>query len=143
MQTKAADGEHGLADRLAGVEIIAEIDGVEVRETCPMGGKPAPAGAAFAILLFAPVLRGDKLRLQRHGAVVTGGNDRGLDHAVEVFALAALGHLRTMRAVNLGGAVIFGTVQCDQYVMAQAQERGKTARVLQPTLNLFERRMEQ
>ena len=27
--------------------------------------------------------------------------------------------------------------------MAQVQERGKTARVLQPTLNLFERRMEQ
>jgi hypothetical protein len=52
-----------------------------------MGDKPAPAGAAFAILLFAPV-------------------------------------------------------QGDQYVMAQAQECGKTARVLQRTLNLFERRME-
>ena len=52
-QKMAGGGEHGLADRLAGVEIIAQIDGVEMRETRPMGGKPAPAGAAFAILLFA------------------------------------------------------------------------------------------
>ena len=55
-----------------------------------MGGKPAPAGAAFAILLFAPGLRGDKLRLQRYGAVVTGRNDRGLDPAILILTYGGL-----------------------------------------------------
>jgi hypothetical protein len=63
----AADGEHGLADRLAGVEIIAEagveiiaeIDGVEVRETRPSmvkwrlaarpSGRPAQARRTASI----------------------------------------------------------------------------------------------
>jgi len=46
---------HRLADRLAGVEIVAEIDGIEPCVARPMGGKPASRRHALAVLLCGGV----------------------------------------------------------------------------------------
>jgi hypothetical protein len=35
-QEMAFGGEHGLADRLAGIEIVAQVDGIETSISCTM-----------------------------------------------------------------------------------------------------------
>jgi hypothetical protein len=69
----AARGAHVLADRLAGIEVIAQVDGVEMGIGCGMVAQPAPAGPALAVLLLATILRCHEGRRQRDGAVVACG----------------------------------------------------------------------
>src|SRR4051812_12365107 len=57
---------HRLADRLAGIKIVAEIDRVQPFVAGAMALEPAPHGAALAVLLVVTVLRPDELRLERH-----------------------------------------------------------------------------
>lgn len=120
--------QHGLADRLAGEQVVAEINRIEPPIPGTMRGQPAAGGAALAVLLVMPVLRHDEFRLQRHGAVVTGCDHGGGKHCVEILGLvlAALA-VRAVRAVNLPGAMILGAVQCDQHVPAQAAHRVQAA----------------
>src|ERR1700690_491920 len=64
-QEMPARRPHRLADRLAGVEIVAEIDGIEPGIAWAMSGEPASRRHALAALLVVPILRHDELRLQR------------------------------------------------------------------------------
>src|SRR5277367_5966428 len=48
---------HRLADRLAGVEVVAEIDGIEPCVARAMGGEPTSRRHALAVLLVVPILR--------------------------------------------------------------------------------------
>ena len=59
-QDKAAAGlAYGLDNRLAGEQIVAEIDRTQVRQPGPVFGQPSLGGIAFAILVLRPVLGGD------------------------------------------------------------------------------------
>jgi hypothetical protein len=69
-QEMSARRLHRLADRLAGVEVVAEIDGIEPGIAWAMGNEPASRRPALAILLVVPILRHDKLGLQRHHSIV-------------------------------------------------------------------------
>ena len=94
--------------------------------------KPAPHGAALAILLGVPVLRHDELRGKRHHVGVPGRHDGGGQEGVEVFGrLALAGAGRAVRAVDPGRAVVLGAVQRDQHARAQALEGREPARALQ------------
>src|SRR5580700_12061525 len=70
-----------LADRLTGVEIVAEIDRIEPRITGAVRFEPPPRGATFAILLLTPVLWCDELRRQRYDAVMAWSHYGGRQKA--------------------------------------------------------------
>src|SRR4051812_31969082 len=57
--------EHRLAHRLAGIEVVAKIHRIEPGQAGAVPSKPAPYGAALAVLLVVPVLRPDELRGER------------------------------------------------------------------------------
>ena len=59
----AADVQHRLAERLAGEQVVAEIDRIKRGVAPSMRGQPALGGGGLAILLLCPVLRGDECRL--------------------------------------------------------------------------------
>ena len=61
-QEMAANRLDGLANRLAGIEIVAEMDRFQPRQAGPVGGQPAPRRPALAVLLLLPVLGNDELR---------------------------------------------------------------------------------
>jgi hypothetical protein len=61
----AARVQDGLAKRLAGEQVVAEIDRIECGVAPSMRGQPALGGGVLAILLLRAVLRGDEFRLQR------------------------------------------------------------------------------
>ncbi len=51
----------GLDHRLAGVEVVAQVDGPEAGDAGAVAGQPALGGGALAVLLLRPVLGGDEL----------------------------------------------------------------------------------
>ena len=53
--------QHGFAERLAGEQIVAEIDGAQIFHARAMRRKPALGGIALAILFFGPVRLDDEL----------------------------------------------------------------------------------
>ena len=91
-QKVATARPNGLAERLAGKQIIAKIHRLELRIPCAMRRQPAPCSAAFAVLFVVSVLGDDELRRQRHGTVIARSDQRGGEHGVEILdpALAAL-----------------------------------------------------
>src|SRR5260370_7023851 len=80
---------HRLADRLAGVEVVAEIDGIEPCVAWAMGGEPASRRHALAILLVVPVLRNDELWLQRNDPAMARRDQRRRHQRMEIFGRAA------------------------------------------------------
>src|ERR1700692_1866829 len=76
---------HRLADRLAGVEIVAEIDGIEPCIAWAMGGEPASRRHALAVLLVVPILRHDELRLQRYDPAMAWRYQRRGHQRMEIF----------------------------------------------------------
>ncbi len=64
-QEMAANRLDGLANRLAGIEIVTEIDRFQPRQAGPVGDQPAPRRPALAVLLLLPVLGNDELRGQQ------------------------------------------------------------------------------
>ena len=131
-EQKVATGRHhGLADRLAGEQIVAEIHRLEPGIPCTMRRQPAPCSAAFAVLLVVSVLGDDELRLQRHGAVMARRDQRGGEHGVEILdlVLAALA-MGAVRTVDLVGAMEFGAVQRDQHMSIEAAHGIQTAALL-------------
>ncbi len=76
-QKMAAAGQDRLAQRLIGIEIIAEIDRIEPLDALAMGDEPAARGAAFAILFVVAVLRLHELRSQGQRPVMAGRHDAG------------------------------------------------------------------
>src|SRR3954469_25084049 len=128
---------------LAGQKIVAEIDRVQppVADTVPR--KPAPHGAALAVLLVVPVLRPDELGLERHDLGMARGHDGGAHHRVEVLGrLAGAGAPRAVRAMDPGGAMVLGAVERDQHVRAKPPERRKPAGALERRNHLGEHRKE-
>jgi hypothetical protein len=121
--------QHGLANRLAGEQIVAEIDRLEPRIPRAMRRQPAARGTAFAILLVVPILRNNEFRLQRHDPVMSRRDKSGGEHGVEILdlvpslrlgqALAAFA-MGTVRATDLVRAMEFGAVERDQYMPVQA-----------------------
>jgi hypothetical protein len=73
----AARSRNVLADRLARIEIVAEIDQVELGVMSAMGFEPPACGTAFTVLLLTPVLRRHEFRWQWHDAIVTRSNEGG------------------------------------------------------------------
>lgn len=80
--------QHRLAERLAGEQVIAEINRIEGGVAPSMRGQPALGRHGLAILLLGPVLRDDEFRLQRDDFVMSGRHQRGGQHGVEIFGLA-------------------------------------------------------
>ena len=118
-------------DRLAGKQIVTEIDRPEVGEAGAVPGQPALRGIALAILLLRPVLRCDELRRQRQDLPVAGCHQAGTQEGVEVFG-AAIGTppRRTLFALDLARAEMLGSVQRDQHSPIQALERRQWSRRL-------------
>ena len=134
---------HRLADRLAGEQVVAQIDRLQPGVAPAMALQPAPDRPAFAVLLLVAVLGHDEFRLQRHHPVVVGRHDRRRHHRVEVLGpvLAALAG-RALLAMDLARHVIFGAVQGDQHVAAKLAESLQAAGPLQFRHHLGEDRME-
>src|SRR3954454_12026425 len=82
--------EHRLAHRLAGIEVVAKIHRIEPGQAGAVPSKPAPYGAALAVLLVVPVLRPDELRGERHRVLMMAGrHDGGGQEGVEVLGRLA------------------------------------------------------
>jgi hypothetical protein len=134
---------HRLAGRLAGVEVVAEIDGIEPCVAWAMGGEPASRRHALAVLLVVPVLRHDELGLQRHHPAMARRHQRRRHQGMEVFgrATTALAR-RAAGTMQLRRAEIFGAVERDQHVMPQPTEGGEPVPALQDFDRMRKQRLE-
>src|SRR3954452_16795078 len=74
--------------RLAGKQVVTEIDRLQVSEGGAVAGQPALGGVALAVLLLRPVLRRDEFRQQRQDLLVGGSDHAGSEDGVEVFGQA-------------------------------------------------------
>ncbi len=114
----------GGRDRLAGEQIVPEIDRPKVGDRRALPGQPALGGVAFAILLLRPILRGDEFRRQRQDLLVAGGDHAGADEGVEIFRAAIrTPPRRALLAFDLARAVVLGSVQRDQHPPVQTPKR--------------------
>src|SRR5712691_3267365 len=68
----AAELAHGLAEGLAGEQVIAEIDRIEPGVARPVAGQPSLGGSVLAILLFRAVLRRDEFWFEWDNLIVPG-----------------------------------------------------------------------
>jgi hypothetical protein len=139
---------HRLAKRLAGEQVVAQVDRVQSRVARAVGGQPAFGGLVLAVLLVRPILRRHELRRQRHDLVVAWGHERRAQHGVVIFrsgrfalapkpgrAVGAMDGLRTM---------VFRPVQRDQNPPAQPPEHIQAPRrPLQLIHRLVEHRPQQ
>ncbi len=71
-------------NRLAGEQVVAEVDGPQVRQALCVDGQPALGGVAFAVLFLRAILGRDKLRHQRHRHGVAGSHHRAGQHGMVV-----------------------------------------------------------
>ena len=142
-QEMAANRLDGLANRLAGIEIVADIDRFQPRQAGPVGGQPAPPRPALAVLLLLPVLGNDDLRGQRYRPGMTRGNQCGRHHVVVILhgPIAALAP-RAVGAGDLPRAEVFGAVERDQKVAVQASEGTQPTTRLQAFQQRSEERIE-
>src|SRR5258708_525689 len=122
---------HRLADRLTGIEIVAELDRIEPRITAAVGfGRPR-RGATFAILRLPPVLWCDELRRQRYDAVMAWSHYGGRHKAVKILSRAAGTLARgAVGAANFVRAEVFRAVEGNQYALAKPSEVRKAAALL-------------
>ena len=126
MQTKMkcpVNGKDGLAQRLAGKEIVAEIDRVEPGILLAVGCKPPLRGGVLAILFICAILRGNEFRLEWDNFVMARGHQSCPQHRVEILllALAAL-PCRAIVTMDFVGVEIFGAVQGDEDMTSQPLE---------------------
>src|SRR5271168_1737063 len=84
----SADLLDGGSDRLAGEQIVAQIDRAQMRDRRTVPRQPALRGVALAILLFRSVLRRDELGRQRQDLLVARCHDAGAEESMEVFRAA-------------------------------------------------------
>ena len=139
-QEVGAARQNGFAERLAGEQIVAEIDGAQILHARAMRRKPALGGIALAILFFGPVRLDDELGHQRHDHVVAGRDDGRRQHRVVKLGLAIRTLARlTMRTAEFLRAKIFGSVEGDQRASAKPFERRHPALRPQYRNHLIER----
>ena len=112
--------EDGLADGLAGVQVVGEVDGPERGEHGAEAPQPALGRLALAVLLVVALAPGEELRGQRQREVPPGRDDGGGEHLVEVLD-AAVGApaARAAGALDVAGAEVLGAVEGDQHMPAQ------------------------
>ena len=116
--------EHLTAERLMGVEIVAQQGVIAGGGTLRLGGQPAFGGVDFAVLFDLPVLRHNEFRAQRHDLSVARTDDHRSDGAVEMRGLAVgVADTGTMGAVDVFGlrGKIPGGVQRDERVPPTAR----------------------
>lgn len=151
-QEIGAARQHSFAARLAGEEIVAEIDGTQLPHTLAMRGEPALGGVALAVLLLGAVRLGDELGHQQHDHIVLGRDDRRRQHrviklgpAVRTLARLAIAVRNgsrpaiLLRTAELLRAEIFGSVERDQGSSAKALEFFHAARRAQRRNHLIKR----
>src|SRR3954468_23671387 len=125
----------GLDDRLAGVELVAQVDRPEAGDAGAMAGQPALGGGALAILLASAVLGRDELRRQRQDLGMAGGDHTGAQEGVETLHAAIRAPAcRALWAADLARTVVLGAVERDQQPTAQALERRKAAATVSSAL---------
>src|SRR5277367_5962246 len=113
----------GGGDRLAGEQVVAEVDRPQMRQRRRMPTQPAFGGIALAVLLLRPVLRGDELRRQRQDLLVTRCDHAGAEKAVEILRPAVgAAPRRALAAVDFARAEILAAIQRDEHPFAQALE---------------------
>ena len=78
-------------DRLAGKQIVPEIDRPKMRDGGTVLGQPALGGIAFAVLLLCPVLRRNELRRQWQDLLVAGCDQGWLPGKSRKYSIAAVG----------------------------------------------------
>ena len=81
--------DNGQANRLAGIQGIAEVDRLEYLVSCSIFIRPSLPRIEFAVLFGRIVLRFDELRAQQHHAVVVGGHQRGRQYPVKILKFAS------------------------------------------------------
>src|SRR5258708_4964123 len=127
-QEMPAHRPNRLADRLAGVEVVAQIDGMEPCVGRAVGGEPTSRRHALAVLLVVPVLRHNDLWLQRNDPAMARRPRRRGPQRMEIFGGAAAAFARrAARTMQLRRAVIFRAVECDQHMMPQPTKSRETA----------------
>ena len=130
-QKIAARRLDGLAHRLPGIEVVAQIDRLEpgIGRTHP--AQPTSGRHRFAVLLRRAILGTDELGRQRQDRLVSGCHQRGANKGVEIFrpAIRALAR-RTVRTRKISRAEMFRPVQRDQDTPARLAER------FQPTTSI-------
>src|SRR5260370_1151567 len=126
-QEMPAHRPNRLADRLAGVEVVAESDRMGPCVAWAVGGGPASRRHALAIMLVVPVLRHNELWLQRNDPAMARRHQRRGHQRMEIFgrAAAALAR-RAARTMQLRRAVIFRAVERDQHMMPQPTKSRET-----------------
>ena len=124
--------DNGLANRLAGVQGVAEVYRLVGLVSGRIAIQPSFQRVEFAVLLGCMVLRPNELRPQRHHAVVVGGHQRGRKYCVKILNLAsaAAGSSAAQLAMHLGRAMKLSAVQRDQASLAQPAKRLRSSKLL-------------
>ncbi len=84
----AAGVQDRLAKRLAGEQVVAEIDRIEGRVVWAVRGEAALGSPVLAVLLLRAVLRDDKFRFQRDDLVMSRRHQSRREHAAVIFRAA-------------------------------------------------------
>jgi len=124
-----AGGRHnGLADRLSGEQVVAEVDRIERGIALTMGGQPPLCRPILAILLLRPVPRDDEFGIQRDNLVMPGRHQRRRQHAVVILLPAVASDPgRAVRAMNLPRTMILRAVERNQHAPIKAAEHVEAA----------------
>ena len=127
-QEVAAGVEHGPADGLAGVQVVAEVHRAQRGAAAAVGLQPALGGLALAVLLVGAVPGGRELRRQRQRLRPARRHDVGGEHPVEVLgaAVAAL-VCRAVVAADVARAEELRAVQGDEDAAVEAAHRFESA----------------
>ncbi len=113
--------EDGFAQRLLTVEVVAQDRDAQGAVTRTELGEPTFGRGGLAILFLMAVLREDKLRLQGQYPRIARRHDHRRHDAVGIgdAAVGMLGNA-ALRAMDLGGRKILGTVHRHQQIAADA-----------------------
>ena len=141
----SAGVQHRLAERLAGEQIVAEVDRIERRVALAVRGEPALGCSVLTVLLLRAVLRDDELRFQWDNLVVSGCHQRRRQHGMIIFPAAFTSEPgRAVQALDLPRTIILRAVERDQHVPVEAAEHVKAAIDLLKLIDSFgEYRMQQ
>ena len=127
-QEVAAAVEHRPADRLAGVQVVAQVDGPQWGAAGTVALRPALGRPPFAVLLEGAVPGTDERRRQRQRPGLARGRQGGGEHLMGVLRGAVLALAdRAVRAVDPARAEVLRAVQGDRQPAVQAAHRLEAA----------------
>ena len=133
----------GLTKWLVAIQIITHQGDAAGRIMATPTGQPPLGRRQFAILFLLTVLCADKLRRQRHHAVLPGRNNGWRDQRVTIQRLAVFQQLPGAAGTGkLFRAERAGAVQCHQQRAGNADERCQTTLFVQPVTHLRQHRIQ-